>query len=90
MARIDVEIDVDDMYWDMSRSEKQEMAEKLYEDGYIAEALQDELDGVVDRQPSGYNETELHELLNKVWDNRMFITEEHKEVLRIMSKKGLY
>jgi hypothetical protein len=89
MARIDVEVDVDDMLWDMNRFEKQEMVDKLYRDGYTPVELQDELDGVIDRQPVGYNETELHELLNRVWDNRKFITEEHKDILRILSKKGI-
>jgi len=49
--------------------------------------LQDELDDVVDRQPSGYNEMELHQLLNKVWDNRMFLNSNDLEVLNIYLKK---
>jgi hypothetical protein len=86
MTRIDVEIDVDDMYWDMSRFEKQEMMEKLYEDGYMPKELQEELDG---RQPGTNLEQELSNLLDKIWDNRKFINNNDLETLKHLSKKGL-
>lgn len=91
MARIDVDIDVDDMYWDMSKWEKEEMAEKLYQDGIVPKALQADLDEIEGRNGVQTNlEQELSDLLDMVWNNRRFITEEHKEILRIISKKGLY
>ena len=43
MARIDVDIDIDDLMWSMNKWEKEEMAEKLYEDGIVPKALQAEL-----------------------------------------------
>jgi hypothetical protein len=89
MARIDVDIDVDDMLWDMNRHERQEMADKLYDDGIIPSELQDMADELDSRLPETNLEQELSRLLDAVWDNRMFITEEHKEVLRIIAKKGL-
>jgi hypothetical protein len=89
MARIDVDIDVDDMLWDMNRHERQEMADKLYDDDIIPSELQDMADELDSRLPETNLEQELSRLLDAVWDNRMFITEEHKEVLRIIAKKGL-
>jgi hypothetical protein len=89
MARIDVDIDVDDMLWDMNRLEKQEMADKLYDHGYVPNKLQDELDQVLDRQASGNTEVELSNLLDAVWDNRMFLNSNDLEVLKHLSKKGL-
>jgi hypothetical protein len=86
MARIDVEIDVDDMYWDMSRSEKQEMMEKLYEDGYMPKELQEELDG---RQPGTNLEQELSDLLDAIYSNKMFLNNDDLETLKHLSKKGL-
>jgi hypothetical protein len=90
MVRIDVEIDVDDMYWDMSRSEKQEMADKLYEDNFVAEKLRCDLKIAESKRIQTNLEQELSDLLDKIWDNRMFINSNDLEVLKQLSKKGLY
>ena len=90
MARIDVNIDVDDMYYDMDKWEKQEMAEKLYEDGIVPKALQADLDEIEGRtSPQTNLEQELSDLLDAVWLNRKFINEDDKQILRTLSKKGL-
>ena len=65
------------------------MANKLYDDGIIPSELQDMADELDSRLPETNLEQELSRLLDAVCDNRMFITEEHKEILRIISKKGL-
>jgi hypothetical protein len=85
MARIDVEIDVDDMYWDMSRSEKQEMIDKLYEDGFSPKDLPES----INREPQTYLEHDLCDLLDKVWDNRKFINNTDLETLKYLSNKGV-
>jgi hypothetical protein len=89
MARVDVEVDVDDIYWNMSRLEKQEMANNLYEDGYIPEELKHDLDEVTNRTPNGASESELDNVLSKIWDNRMFINSNDLEVLIKLAKKGI-
>jgi hypothetical protein len=90
MATIDTEVDVDDMYWAMSRWEKEEMAEKLYEDGFIPKGLRDDIESVENRIATTANEQDLSDVLDKVWLNKMFLTTSDLEVLRRMSKKGLY
>lgn len=89
MARINIDIDVDDMYWDMDRYEKQEMAEKLYDDGIVPKALQAESDRLDDRIPSTNVEQELSDLLDKVWTNRLFLNNDDIQTLTLLSKKGL-
>jgi hypothetical protein len=89
MARIEVDIDVDDIYWDMSRLEKQEMADKLYDDGYVPVELKQDLDKMENRTPNGASESELDYVLSKIWDNRMFINSNDLEVLIKLAKKGI-
>ena len=89
MVRVEVDIDVDDIYWDMSRLEKQEMADKLYDGGYIPKELKQDLDKIENRTPNGASESELDNVLSKIWDNRMFINSNDLEVLIKLSKKGL-
>jgi hypothetical protein len=89
MARVEVDIDIDDIYWDMSRLEKQEMADKLYDNGYIPVELKQDLDKIENRTPNGASESELDNVLNKIWDNRMFINSNDLEVLIKLAKKGI-
>jgi hypothetical protein len=89
MVRVEVDIDVDDIYWDMSRLEKQEMADKLYDDGYVPVELKQDLDKIENRTPNGASESELDNVLNKIWDNRMFINSNDLEVLIKLAKKGI-
>jgi hypothetical protein len=89
MARVEVEVDVDDIYWDMSRLEKQEMADKLYDDGFVPEELKHDLDEIENRTPNGASESELDNILSKIWDNRMFINSNDLEVLIKLAKKGI-
>jgi hypothetical protein len=89
MVRVEVDIDVDDIYWDMSRLEKQEMADKLYDDGYVPVELKQDLDEIENRTPNGASESELDNVLSKIWSNRMFINSNDLEVLIKLAKKGL-
>jgi len=89
MVRVEVDIDVDDIYWDMSRLEKQEMADKLYDDGYVPVELKQDLDEIENRTPNGASESELDYVLSKIWDNRMFINSNDLEVLIKLAKKGI-
>jgi hypothetical protein len=79
MAKIDVEIDIDDILWEMSASEKEELCQELIQDGYGPgpEAFSDmELDEVL--QAETYSETELISFFKEMWTNRNFI--DHKLV----------
>ena len=91
MARLDIDVDTDDILGNMSKYEKQEMAEALYKDGIVPRALQADLDEIEGRNGiQTILEQELSDLLDKVWDNKMFINSNDLEVLKQLSKKGLY
>ena len=89
MARIDVDVDIDDIYWDLSKLEKQELADKLYEDGYVPKELEEDLSIAEGLIPDSSTEQELYYILNKVWDNRRFINSNDLETLKILAKKGI-
>ena len=89
MARIDVDIDVDDMLWDMNRHERQEMADKLYDDGIIPSELQDMADELDSRLPETNLEQELSNLLDKIWSNRLFLNNDDIQNLTVLATKGI-
>lgn len=89
MARIDVDVDIDDVYWDLSKWEKQELADKLYEDGYVPKELEEDLSIAEGLIPDSGTEQELYNILNKVWDNRRFINSNDLETLINLAKKGI-
>ena len=79
MAIIDVEVDIDDILYVMSTSEKEELCRELIQDGY-GPGPEDfngmELDEVL--QAETYSETELISLFKEMWTSRNFI--DHKLV----------
>jgi hypothetical protein len=87
--QIDVEVDIDDILWGMSKWEKQDLADSLYNDGIVPKLLQKDLDEVIDRQPYTVTDQELSDLLERVWGNRDFLNSNDLETLRHLSKKGL-
>ena len=83
-----VEIDIDDLLWSMNRFEKQEMVDSLYDEGYVPKKLKKDLELTNDRLPTTSTEIELHELLNKVWDNKNSLNSADIKILQILSKKS--
>lgn len=80
-------VDVDDMIYEMSSYEKQEMANALYDDNIIPKALQHDFDIMQDRIPNTTTEFELHEILDTLWDNRNNINSSDLRILRTLAKK---
>ena len=91
MATIDVEIDIDDILWEMSTSEKEDLCRELIQYGYGPgpEDFKDfndmELDEVL--QAETYTETELINLLKDIWTNRHFIDHKLVDELRGQLRK---
>ena len=46
MSSISIDVDIEDVLWGMSDYEKQELADELYEDGYVPKQIQ----SIADRQ----------------------------------------
>jgi hypothetical protein len=75
MARIDIEID--DIMYSLNSWEKQELANELYNDGYVAK-----------KDTSKRNtDDEWNEQVNKLFDNKWRLSkEDEKTILRITNK----
>lgn len=89
MATFDTDVDVDDMLWSMSSWEKQEMADALYDEGVIPKQMGKDVADAEDRIPETGLELELHDILNTIWSNRLFLTNDDIQTLTQLSKKGL-
>lgn len=66
-----VEVDIDDILWEMSTSEKEELCQQLIEDGYGPEREDVGLVGILNAET--HTERELISLLEDLWTNRINI-----------------
>ena len=81
---ISIDIDVDDILWNMSDREKQELVDELYDDGYVPKQM-------------GVSESESN-ILDIVWQNtisklskgRLMITPEEEEIISKIANRLPY
>jgi len=77
----DLDIDVDDFFYEMSDSEKQEMYELLREDGYGSSfKLSDEMSASIP-------EWEFIDTIEKISSNRLQLTNEEDEILKKIASR---
>jgi len=77
MTTVEVDVDIDDILWEMYDTEKEDLCQKLIEDGYGPKNIDSkDLDEVLDAET--YTESELVHLLNAIWSNRIHV--DHKLV----------
>lgn len=80
MATID--IDIDDIMYGLTRFEKQELADELYEDGYCPEQLKNSIKDVEVQHP-----TDFDLAIKKLYGNGWRLSKEDEEtILKITSK----
>jgi hypothetical protein len=78
MASID--IDIDDILYSLSSYEKQQLADELYEDGFVPK----QMGGVhPDDVPTGDFDREVHKLIGNSW---RLSKEDEETILRITNK----
>ena len=77
----DLDIDVDDFYYEMSDSEKQEMYELLREDGYGSSFK------LSDERPASVPEWEFIDTIEKITVNRLQLTNEEDEMLKKIASR---
>jgi len=80
-TEVEVDVEIDDILDNISSSEKRELCEQLIEDGYAPRAFAN-----IDRRVETYTESELQDLLDKMWENKHFfdikLVDELKKMLR--------
>lgn len=77
----DLDIDVDDFYYEMSDREKQEMYELLKEDGYYSSFKKS------DEMPASVYEWEFIDTIEKISSNRLQLTNEEDEILKKIASR---
>jgi hypothetical protein len=88
MATIEVEVGIDEILWEMSTSEKEDLCQELIEDGHGPgpEDFNDmELDEVLNAET--HSERELVALFKEMWSNRLHIDYKLVDELRARLKE---
>ena len=82
---VSVDVDIDDVLWGLSSSDKQELVDELYDEGYVpVEVKEFEL---FNGSPQTHNETELLDILTTIWGNKRSLTQEDINTLTHLSRK---
>ena len=85
MNRVAVDIDLDDIYYQMNGADKQMMAEWLAEDDII-EAVTE----ITWPDPQSSTEQELLQAIKAVWDNRLVLDKSDIAILNKLGNKTAY
>jgi DNA-binding SARP family transcriptional activator len=86
MAYIEVDIDVDDFYGEMSSWDKQSMAEMLEKDGFCILNDEDEEDNWVIEDPNVFDEVWV-EVVKKLFHGRLQLSNEDEETIKNIANK---
>lgn len=84
-VNVDVDVDLDDILFSMSRSEKQDLFDELKDDLDIQDVV-----GGDEVVIGTMSEQELFNTCNKIYENRNSLTDKDKSILYQLSKKGWY
>lgn len=84
---ISIDVDLDDVYNKMSRSDKKTMAEWLHEDEILESHPNPEIRKVVRGDCESFDEKELRDNLAKIWNSYYQLTIEDQEIIKQIAKK---
>jgi hypothetical protein len=85
---MNVNIDIDELLFSMSKWERKELLEGLKEDGYIADSCIITKEGCVEsRSGLAHEGDQVNEALSKLWNNGWKLTKEEEETIINISKR---
>lgn len=87
MTYIRVDVDLDDVYNEMDRRDKQLMAEWLHDDGILEKHPNPEIRKVVRGDDESLGESELRDNLTKLWNGYYRISKEDEDIIKQISNK---
>jgi putative NIF3 family GTP cyclohydrolase 1 type 2 len=87
MPYINVHVDLDDIYDDMDRRDKQNMAEWLYDDGILGTHSNQEIRTLVRGKEESSSEVELRDNLLKLWNAHYQLSNEEEEMIKKIASK---
>jgi len=74
-TEVEVDIDIDDLLYELSTREKKQLCQELIDDGYGPKGEDQML-------AETYTEQELIRLMNDIWQARIHLTAQHVDQLR--------
>jgi len=87
MPYVNIHIDLDDLYNDMDRGDKRDMAEWLHEDGILGSHPNPEIRRLVRGDDESPGEAELRDNLLKLWNGHYRLSNEDEEIIRQIANK---
>lgn len=87
MSWISVDVDLDDIWNGMSRSDKIDMSERLYDDGVLGSHTNPEIRRLVRGDDESHGESELRSDLSKIWDSYYQLSNEDCEIIKQITNK---
>ena len=82
MSYVRIDVDLDEVYNEMGRSDKHNMAEWLYEDGILDKHPNAEIRKMVRGGEESNGEKELRDDLSKIWNSYYRLTNEEQEIIQ--------
>jgi hypothetical protein len=87
MSWVRIDVDLDEVYGEMSRTDKRDMAEWLHEDGILESHPNPEIRKVVRGDDESYAEKELRDNLTKLWNGHYQLSNEDEEIIKQIANK---
>lgn len=87
MPYLRLHVDIDEIYDDMDRSDKRQMAEWLYDDGTLGKHSNPDIRRLVRGEEETHGETELRDNLTKLWNGHYRLSNEDEEIIKKIANK---
>jgi hypothetical protein len=87
MAWIRINVDLDEVYDEMDRSDRRTMAQWLYDEGILESHPNPEIRKVVRGDEESQGEKELRDNLTKLWNVYYRMTKEDEELIKNLADK---
>ena len=87
MPYIRLHVDLDEIYDDMDKSDKREMAEWLFDDGILSTHPNPEIRRLVRGDEESQGEKELRDSLNKLWNVYHRLSNEDELLIKQIADK---
>lgn len=87
MSYINVTVDLDEVYNQMGKYDKRDMAEWLYEDGILDTHPNSEIRKMVRGNEESNGEKELRDNLSKLWNSHYQLTNEEELLIKQIANR---
>jgi hypothetical protein len=87
MSWVRIDVDLDEVYNEMSRTDKRDMAEWLHEDGILGSHPNPEIRKLVRGDEESTLEFEFRNDLTKLWNGHYQLSNEDQEIIKQIANK---